>query len=82
MVSQTPADELFAAVRDGRLWRELDLAGVEDCLIAHDRHLRLVVAEGLHPEQQLIEDDAHAPNVNLSRREAVSQIACSKQQPC
>jgi len=65
VVRQTLANEFFAAVRDGRLWWELDLARVEDCLVPHDGHLRFVVAERLDPEEQLVKNHAHTPNINL-----------------
>ena len=51
VVSQTSSDKLFAAVRDARLLGELHLPGVQNSLIAHNRHLRLVVAKWLHPKQ-------------------------------
>jgi hypothetical protein len=65
MVCQTLANELSAAVGNGGLLRELDLSSIEDGLIPHDCHLRLIVAERLHPEQKLVEDNPHAPNINL-----------------
>ena len=51
VVSQATSDKLFATVRDTRLLGELHLPGVQDGLIAHNRHLRLVVSERLHPKQ-------------------------------
>ena len=48
VISQTPANEVFAGIRDGWLLRELDRARIEDCLVAHDSHLRFVMAKGLH----------------------------------
>ena len=65
MISQATTDELFAAVRDGWFLWELHLSSIEDSLVSHDRHLRLIVSEWLHPEKQLVKDDAYAPNVNL-----------------
>ena len=65
MICQTPSNEVFARVRNRWFVRELHLAGIEDGLVTDDCHLRLVVAEGLHPEQQLVEDDSDGPNVNL-----------------
>ena len=65
MISQATTDELFAAVWDGWFLWELHLSSIEDGLVSHDRHLRLIVSEWLHPEKQLVKDDAHAPNVNL-----------------
>lgn len=65
VVRQTLANEVFAAIWDGRFLGELDSAGIQDGLIPHDGHLRLVVAKWFDAEKQLIENYSHAPNVNL-----------------
>ena len=65
VVRQTASNEILAAVRNAWLLGELHLPRVEYCLVAHDRHLRLVVPKWLHAEQKLVEYDAHAPDVNL-----------------
>ena len=75
VVRQTPANEILAAVGNDRLLGELDGAGVEDGLVPHDGHLRLVVTEGLHAEEQLVEDDAYAPDVDLQEEGRVRAAA-------
>ena len=67
VVCQTLPYELFALVRDLRLHGERNFAGVEDGLVFEDGLLRLVVAKGLLAEQELEEDDAHRPDVDLVR---------------
>jgi len=54
MVSKALADEVFAAIGDQGLCRENDFTCVQNGLIAHDCHLRLVVTKRLHPEEQLV----------------------------
>lgn len=51
VVGQTLADEVLALVTDGRLLRKHNLTSVEDCLVAHNRHLALVLAKRLHTEE-------------------------------
>ena len=65
MVCQTPSNEVFTGVRNRWFVRELHLAGIENCLVTDDCHLRLIMAEGLHPKQQLVENYTDRPNVNL-----------------
>jgi len=65
VVRQTLANEVFAGIWDAGFLRELDCAGVQDGLIPHDGHLRLVMTKWFDAEKQLIEDDSHAPNINL-----------------
>ena len=48
VIGQTPANEVFARIRDGWFLRELDRARIKNCLVANDSHLRFVVAKGLH----------------------------------
>jgi len=65
VICQALSNEFFAGVRDRGLWWELHLSCIEDCLVTHYCHLRLVVAERFHTEEKLVEDDAHAPDINL-----------------
>ena len=67
VVGQAFPNEFFASIRDSWLSREEHLLGVEDSLVSHDSHLSLVVTEWLYSEQQLVENNSHAPNVNLNR---------------
>lgn len=68
VICQALSNEFFAGVRDRGLWWELHLSCIEDCLVTHYCHLRLVVAERFHTEEKLVEDDAHAPDINLDTR--------------
>lgn len=66
MVRQTLANEVFAIIWNAGFGRELDSTGVQDSLIPHDSHLWLVMAKWFDAEKQLIENDSHAPDVNLN----------------
>lgn len=74
VVGQALPDELLARVRHHRLRGELHLSGVQDRLVSHDCHLRFVVAERLHAKEKLVEDHAHAPNVNLAGDLRIPQV--------
>ena len=63
VVSEALANEFLASVRNLRLLLEDHLPSIEDCLVPYNRHLRLVLSEGLHPIEQLVKDDAHRPNI-------------------
>ena len=65
VVGQTPSYEVLAGVRNSWLSREVNLPCIENCLVAHDGHLSLIVAEWFNAENQFEEDHANAPNVNL-----------------
>jgi hypothetical protein len=67
VVGQAPSYEVLAGVRNGWLGREVNLPGIENCLVAHDGHLSLIVAEWFNAENQFEEDHANAPNVNLEK---------------
>ena len=65
MVGQAPSDEVLARVGNGRFCWEINLSRIENCLVTHDGHLGLIVAERFNAENQFKEDDANAPNINL-----------------
>ena len=68
VICKAAPDEVFATVGNHGFRWELHLSSIENGLISHYSHLRLVVAEGFHAEQKLIEDYANAPNVNLNTK--------------
>ena len=65
VVGQTPSYEVLAGIWNTWFAWELYLSRVQNGLITDNSHLWLIVAEGLHPEEQLIKYDSYAPNVNL-----------------
>ena len=65
VVSEAVPDEILAPVGNHWLLWELHLPCVKNGLVSNDRHLRFIMAEGFHPEQQLVEDDTDAPDVDL-----------------
>ena len=74
VVGQTLPDELFALVCHNWLRGELHLSCVQDGLVTHNRHLRLVMAERLQAKEQLVEDYAHTPDVNFARNLWIPQV--------
>jgi hypothetical protein len=74
VVGHALPDELLAPVRYAGLLRESHIASIEDRLVPHDGHLRLVVAEWLHTEEQLEKDYTHAPNINLKKDDYVRNL--------
>lgn len=67
VVGQASSNEILAGVGYCWLCREHNLSCIENCLVAHDGHLSLIVAEWFNAENQFVEDHSNAPNVNLEK---------------
>lgn len=65
MVGEAAPYEVLAGIAHRRSRREHNFVRVEYRLVLEDGLLSLVVAEGLLAEQELEEDDADRPDVNL-----------------
>ena len=68
VVRQTLANKVFAIIWNAGFRGELDSTGVQDSLIPHDSHLWFVMAKWFNAEKQLIENDSHAPDINLNKK--------------
>lgn len=74
MIGETATYELFAGLWNDWFGWEDYCACIQNGLISHDGHLSFVVPKRLHPEQELVKDDPHTPNVHFGRDLRISWL--------
>lgn len=67
MVSEAFSDEIFTLISNLRFLGKDNFSRVENGLIPHNSHLRLVMAKRFNAKHQFVKNDSNWPDINLAR---------------